>query len=306
MMKNLWTKQHLLSMKDLTVEQIQQVMDLASQLKSQAPSFPPLLANKLIAHCFFEQSTRTRLSFEAATCRLGGKVIGFSSSEGLSVQKGESLSDTMRVIGSYADLIVIRHPKEGAARLAACYVGVPVINAGDGANQHPTQTLVDLFTLQACQFSLQGLEVALVGDLKFGRTIHSFIQAAILYNMRLFLVSPEGLGLPEEDCHLLKKAGVRFSLHQSIAEIINKVDAIYMTRIQRERFQGFIHSHLEKSFVLTPDLLKQAQPHLKILHPLPRITEIDPAVDTMPQACYFEQAANGVFVRQALLSLILK
>lgn len=304
-MKNLWYQQSLISIKDISVQQIQQVMDVARQFKAQASAVPALLAKKLIAHCFFEQSTRTRFSFEAATARLGGNAIGFANDESLSVQKGETLSDTMRVIGSYADLIVIRHPREGAARLAAQYAGKPVINAGDGANQHPTQTLVDLFTLTECQSSLQGLAVALIGDLKFGRTIHSFIHAAMVYGMRLFLVSPEGLGLPEEDCQALKKAGVRFSLHQSLEEVISKADVLYMTRIQRERFQGASYPHLERDFVLTPDLLKQSQPHLKVLHPLPRVKEIDAGVDAMPQAYYFEQAANGVYVRQALLSLIL-
>lgn len=293
----------IISINDLSIEHIHEILNLATLLKTNKPQ--PVLKSKVIAHCFFEPSTRTRLSFETATLRLGGHVIGFSSEDTLSVKKGETLHDTIRVISDYADLIVIRHYNEGAARLAADVSTKPVINAGDGMNQHPTQTLTDLFTIYECQQRLQGLSIALVGDLKHGRAIHSFVQACMLFDIRLFLVSPPAFALPETLCNALKNAGVRFSFHQSLEEVIPKADILYMTRIQQERFQHANFLSFEKQFVLTPDLLEKAKPNLKILHPLPRVNEIDTHVDEMPQAYYFTQAANGVFVRQALLSLLL-
>ena len=245
------------------------------------------------------------MSFESATLRLDGRVIGFSSGEGLSITKGETLTDSMRVISQYADLIVLRHSQEGAARLAADIVDKPVINAGDGANQHPTQTLVDLFTIEECQGRLNDLSIALVGDLKYGRTIHSFAQACRLFDNRLYLVSPDGLALPESICDNLKKQGVRFSFHQSLEEVIPKVDILYMTRIQQERFGSAEYQLVKNKYILTADLLKNAKSTLKILHPLPRVNEIEMSVDQTPHAHYFTQAANGVCVRQALLTLLL-
>jgi len=294
---------NIVSMKDLTLPHIQLVLEAAHKLKANPAA--DLLKNKLIAHCFFEPSTRTRLSFESATLRLGGNVIGFASDESLSVKKGETLQDTIRVISDYADLVIIRHPKEGAARLAAEVSKKPVINAGDGANQHPTQALLDLFTIQECQGRLDGLAIALVGDLKYGRTIHSFAQACMLFDIRLFLVAPDALALPEELCDTLKKVGVRFSFHQSIEEVIPKVDILYMSRIQQERFSEAEYQQLRKQYVLTADMLSTARPNLKVMHPLPRVNEIDTGVDKTPYAHYFEQAANGLYVRQALLALLL-
>jgi aspartate carbamoyltransferase catalytic subunit len=293
----------IISIKDLSLDDIQIILKTAANLKQ----FPQthLLNGKIIAHCFFEPSTRTRLSFESATLRLGGNAIGFTSDEALSVQKGETLLDTMRIISEYADLLVIRHPQEGAARLAAEVSSRPVINAGDGANQHPTQALVDLFTIQECQNKLDGLNIALVGDLKYGRTIHSFAEACVLFNVRLYLVSPEGLTLPETICDALKKRGVRFSFHQSLEEVIPKVDILYLTRIQQERFSAAEYQLVKNHYILTTDLLKNAKPNLKILHPLPRLNEIDITVDKTSFAHYFQQAANGVYVRQALLALLL-
>jgi len=293
----------ILSIKDLTLDSIQFILKTAQKLKQQAPK--NLLQDKLIAHCFFEPSTRTRLSFETAALRLGAKSIGFSNDESLSTQKGETLSDTIRVISNYADLIVIRHPREGAARLAADASDKPVINAGDGANQHPTQALVDLFTIQECQHRLDGLSIALVGDLKYGRTIHSFAQACLLFDVRLYLVSPDELALPDTICDTLKKQGVRFSLHQSLEEVVPKVDILYMTRIQQERLGATEFQLVKNNYILTPSSLKKAKKNLKILHPLPRLSEIDLEVDHSPYAYYFTQAANGVPVRQALLNLIL-
>ncbi len=302
-MDNLLFQSDIVSMQDLSLAQINQILTTATDIKSQRVIH--LLKDKVVAHCFFEPSTRTRLSFETATLRLGGKVIGFSSDESLSIQKGESLHDTIRVISSYADLIIIRHPKEGAARFAAEIASVPVINAGDGANQHPTQALVDLFTIQECQGRLDGLSIALVGDLKYGRTIHSIAQACMLFDIRLFLVAPDALSLPDSLCDTLKKQGIRFSFHQSIEEVIPKVDILYMTRIQQERFNDAEYQHIQKQYILTNNLLTNAKSNLKVLHPMPRVLQIDVNVDKTPYAYYFEQAANGVCVRQALLTLLL-
>lgn len=293
----------LISIRDLSLAQIQRILNLAMKMKADRPT--DLLKNKIVANCFFEPSTRTRLSFETATLRLGGNVIGFASDDATSTKKGETLQDTIRVISDYADLIVIRHPAEGAARLAADISSKPVINAGDGANQHPTQTLVDLFTIQECQQSIDNLSIALVGDLKYGRTIHSLVQACMLFDIRLYLVAPPALALPESACDALKNAGIRFSFHQSLEEIIPKVDILYMQRIQNERFHQNSQAAMEKPFILTAAMLEKAKPNLKVLHALPRVKEIDVSVDAMPQAHYFEQSANGVFVRQALLSMLL-
>lgn len=300
-MENLLFGQDIISIKDLSLPQIQQILDVSEKIKAKAAK--KVLQDKIIANCFFEPSTRTRLSFEAATLRLGGNVIGFSSDENTSVKKGETLGDTMRVISDYADLIIIRHPKEGAARLAAGVSTKPVINAGDGANQHPTQTLLDLFTIKECQGKLTDLSIALVGDLKYGRTIHSFVQACTLFDARLFLVSPDSLALPEAISDVLKKQGVRFSLHQTLEEVIPKVDILYMTRIQQERFNGA--ESIKKQYILSAEMLSRAKSNLKVLHPLPRINEIEIDVDKTPYAYYFEQAANAVYVRQAILSLLL-
>ncbi len=304
-MKNTLYGKDILSIKDLSLDQIQLILKTAERIKQKPVS--QVIQNKIVAQCFFEASTRTRLSFESATLRLGGQNIGFSSDEGLSIKKGETLHDTIRVISEYADLIVIRHPQEGSARLAAEVSAKPVINAGDGANQHPTQALVDLFTIQECQKSLDGLSIALVGDLKYGRTIHSFAQACMLFDVRLYLVSPEGLALPEPICDALKKQGVRFSFHRSMEEVLPKVDILYLTRIQQERFNEAEYQLVKNNYILTPALLNSVKikANLKVLHPLPRINEIDMGVDKTPYSHYFIQAANGVYVRQALLALLL-
>ncbi|MBV8802355.1 MAG: aspartate carbamoyltransferase [Gammaproteobacteria bacterium] len=296
-------QRNILSMKDMSLDDIQCIIKTAIQLKKHPENH--LLKNKIIAHCFFEPSTRTRLSFETATIRLGGHVIGFSSDESLSVQKGETLRDTIRVISDYADLLILRHSREGAARLAAEVSAKPVINAGDGANQHPTQALVDLFTIQECQHRLEGLSIALVGDLKYGRTIHSFAEACMLLDVRLYLVSPDILTLPESICNALKKKGIRFSFHQSLEEVIPKIDILYLSRIQQERFNAAEYQLVKNQYILKVEHLKKAKSHLKILHPLPRLNEIDLEVDKTPFAHYFTQAANGVYVRQALLALLL-
>jgi aspartate carbamoyltransferase catalytic subunit len=303
MTNNLLHACDIISIQDLSLAQIQFILDTASQIK--AKQIKPVLKNKIVAHCFFEPSTRTRLSYETATLQLGGQVIGFASDEAISIQKGESLSDTIKIVSGYADLIVMRHPKEGSARLASEISDKPIINAGDGANQHPTQALLDLFTIQACQQRLDGLSIALVGDLKYGRAIHSFVKACMLFDIRLFLVAPEALALPEPLCDALKKTGIRFSFHHSIEEVIPKVDILYMTRIQQERFTMAPYQQINKQYILTPEMLSSARPNLKILHPLPRVNEIHTDIDKTGYAYYFEQAANGIYVRQALLALIL-
>lgn len=302
-MVNSLYQRDIISIKDLSLDEVQLILKTASSIKNK--QITGLIQDKIIAHCFFEPSTRTRLSFESATLRQGGKVIGFATDEVLSIKKGETLHDTMRVISDYADLIIIRHPKEGAARLAAEVSSKPVINAGDGANQHPTQALVDLFTIQDCQKRLDGLSIALVGDLKYGRTIHSFAEACMLFDVRLYLVSPDMLTLPETIADALKKRGIRFSFHRSIEEIVQKVDILYLTRIQQERFSEAEYQLVKNHYILTPALLANAKPNLKVLHPLPRVNEIDISVDATPYAYYFNQAANGVVVRQALLALLL-
>ncbi len=302
-MKNTLYQKDIVSIKDLTRDQILTILKLAEKLKKKPAS--NLLNNKIIAHCFFEASTRTRLSFETATIKLGGKVIGFADPENISTKKGESLADTIQVINSYSDLIVIRHPKDGAARLAAEISDKPVINAGDGANQHPTQALLDLFTIQECQKKLAGINIALVGDLKYGRTVHSLVEACALFDIRFFLVAPESLTLPPQLWNLLKANNIKFSFHQSLDEIISKIDILYMTRLQRERLDKTEQQAQNSQHILVPALLTKAKANLKILHPLPRVDEIDPTIDKSPFAYYFQQAANAVWLRQALLTLLL-
>lgn len=292
----------IVSIKDLNLAQIQQICAVAGAIKDNL--ITTNIRNKIIAHCFFEPSTRTRLSFETATLRLAGQVIGFSSDAALSMKKGETLHDTLRMIDHYADLIIIRHQQDGTARFAADICQKPVVNAGDGANQHPTQALTDLFTIQHCQKHLEGLAIALVGDLKYGRTVHSLIEILKYFGVRLFLVTPNVLHLPADILNNLKQSGVRFSCHQSLQEVISKVDVLYMTRVQHERFKA-PEIAMDETLVLTTTLLEQAKPNLKILHPLPRLHEIDKNVDQTPYAHYFVQANNALYVRQALLSLIL-
>jgi len=295
----------IISIADLSQSDILTILKLAAHFKKHPNA--DNLKQKIIATCFFEPSTRTRLSFETAVHRLAGSVIGFDDAQQTSSgQKGESLRDAMRVIGSYADAIVIRHPNAGAARLASEVTNTPVINAGDGGNQHPSQTLLDLFSIQESQGKLKGLNIALVGDLKYGRTVHSLAQALTLFDARLFFVSPEALAMPDSICEYLRSRGIRYSFHKDLHDIIDKVDVLYMTRLQKERFIASEFEQIKHSFILTPELVAQGQKHMKVMHPLPRVQEIHQAVDQMPQAYYFEQAANGVPTRQAMLTLLLQ
>ena len=294
----------IVSIKELGKEQILKILARAEEMKREPPG--PILQGHLMASCFFESSTRTRLSFESAMRRLGGEVIGFSDASSTAAQKGESLYDSMKVIGLYSDLIVIRHPLEGAAKQAALATEKPVINAGDGANEHPSQTLLDLFTIRECQGKLEGLNVAFVGDLLYGRTVHSLALALRHFDSRLYFVAPPLLAMPDAICQNLRQAGVPFSFHNSIDEVIDKVDILYMTRVQKERFASQEeYFRVKDQLILTPRMLERCQSHLKVLHPLPRVNEIDVGVDATPHAHYFQQAENGIYVRQALLALLL-
>ncbi|ELI8170797.1 aspartate carbamoyltransferase [Yersinia enterocolitica] len=297
---------HIISINDLCREELELVLRTAASLKSHPQ--PELLKHKVIASCFFEASTRTRLSFETSIHRLGASVVGFSDSSNTSLgKKGETLADTMSVISTYVDAIVMRHPQEGAARLATQFSGnVPVVNAGDGANQHPTQTLLDLFTIQETQGQLDNINIAMVGDLKYGRTVHSLTQALAKFNgNRFFFIAPDALAMPAYILEMLEEKGIEYSLHESIEEVVPELDILYMTRVQKERLDPSEYANVKAQFVLRAADLNGAQDNLKVLHPLPRIDEITTDVDKTPYAYYFQQAGNGIFARQALLALVL-
>ncbi|MCL9780565.1 aspartate carbamoyltransferase [Vibrio sp. S4M6] len=305
-MANSLYQKHIISIPELSREELELIVDTASQLK-QAPN-PELIKNKVIANCFFEPSTRTRLSFETAIQRIGGDVIGFDSGGNTSMaKKGETLADSVQVISSYVDAFVMRHPQEGAARLASEFSKhVPVINAGDGANQHPTQTLLDLFTISETQGKLDDLSVAFVGDLKYGRTVHSLTQALAKFNnVRFYFIAPKALAMPDYICEELDEAGITYSCHTDMESVIPQLDILYMTRVQKERFDESEYAHIKSAYILNAKLLSNAKENLKVLHPLPRVDEITTDVDKTPHAYYFEQAENGVFARQALLALVL-
>lgn len=289
----------------MTRDELELIVKTASSLKGSPQ--PILLKNKIIASCFFEASTRTRLSFETAIQRLGGTVIGFDNAGNTSLaKKGETLADSVSVISSYADAFVMRHPQEGAARLASEFSKVPVINGGDGSNQHPTQTLLDLFSIYETQGSLDNLNIALVGDLKYGRTVHSLAQALAKFNgCKFHFISPKALAMPEYICSELEEQGIRYSVHETIEEVIPSIDILYMTRVQKERFDETEYQHMKASYILSLETLDGAKDNLKILHPLPRVDEITTDVDATSYAYYFQQAENGVYAREALLALVL-
>jgi len=294
----------IISINDLTKEEILHILKIAKDLKKNPQ--PELLKTKVMASCFFEPSTRTRLSFETAMERLGGSVMGFANPNVTSNKKGETLWDAIKIIGQYADVIAIRHPFEGSARLSSEATNKPILNGGDGANQHPTQTLLDLFSIQECQEKLDGLEIALVGDLKYGRTTHSLAQALIHFGAKLHFIAPDELQMPKYICDELKEKGIEFKKYKKIEEIINKVDILYMTRIQAERFADPVdYERVKNAFILTTNNLKNAKPNMNVMHPLPRVNEIETSVDKTKHAYYFEQAENGLYTRQALLALVL-
>ncbi|EEZ41897.1 TPA: aspartate carbamoyltransferase [Photobacterium damselae] len=305
-MPNSLFQKHIISIPEFTRDELELVVETAGKLKAE-PN-PELLKNKVVASCFFEPSTRTRLSFETAVQRLGGTVIGFDNGGNTSLaKKGETLADSVQVISSYVDAFVMRHPQEGAARLASEFSnGVPIINGGDGANQHPTQTLLDLFTIQETQGRLDDISIAFVGDLKYGRTVHSLTQALSKFNnVRFYFIAPEVLAMPEYICEELDDAGITYSLHSNIEEVLPELDILYMTRVQKERFDESEYAHIKSAFVLNAKMLEEARPNMKVMHPLPRIDEITTDVDKTPHAYYFQQAENGVYARQALLALVL-
>lgn len=303
-MKSTFAGRDILSLQEFTRADITAVLRQAKQLKKKPQ--PKLLDTMVLGSCFFEPSTRTRLSFETAMQRLGGRVVGFADANVTSTKKGETLHDTIKIVGQYTDAIVIRHPLDGAARRAAEATDKPVINAGDGSNQHPTQTLLDLFTIEETQKKLDGLKIAFVGDLKYGRTVHSLVQALTHYNARIYCVAPESLQLPQYLLAELREHRLKVSLHERIEEVIKNVDIVYLTRIQSERFPDPTeYDKVKHIYRLTPHDLLGVKKNLKILHPLPRITELDQRVDDTPYASYFEQAHNGLFVRQAVLGMVL-
>jgi aspartate carbamoyltransferase catalytic subunit len=294
----------LISITDYTKEEYIQILNLAEKFEKKPVQ--KIADGKVIATLFFEPSTRTRLSFESAANKLGAKIIGFSEASNSSVSKGETLADTIKTVANYSDLIVMRHPIEGSARYASEVSNVPIINAGDGANQHPTQCLLDLFTIRQTQGKLDNLNIALVGDLKYGRTVHSLVEAMCKFNATFHLISPEELKLPRAVKQHIKEHNLEYYQYNDMMEVMDKVDILYMTRIQRERFQDQLeYERVKNIFVLNNSMLENSKPNLKILHPLPRVNEISTDVDSNPKAYYFEQALNGVYVRQALIATIL-
>lgn len=295
---------HLISISDFSKEEYLKLITLAAEFEKTPPA--DLLKGKVIAVLFFEPSTRTRLSFETAIQRLGGSVIGFTDASTSSVQKGESLKDTIMTVARYADLIIMRHPVEGSARYASEVSHVPIINAGDGANQHPTQCLLDLYSIKKTQGRLDNLHIAFVGDLKYGRTVHSNVIALTHFQTTFHLVSPVELKLPSAVKMYIKDKQLTYYQYTDITEAIPFADIIYMTRIQRERFSDPMeYEKVKNSYILTKEMLQNAKQNLKVLHPLPRVNEIDTSVDDCPQAYYFDQAENGVYMRMALIAYIL-
>jgi aspartate carbamoyltransferase catalytic subunit len=294
----------LVSIDDLSTPEIIQILDLASEFEKNP--IQKLLEDKVIATLFFEPSTRTRLSFESAINRLGGKIVGFTDASSSSVSKGETLNDTIRTVSNYCDLIVMRHPIEGSARYASEIAGLPVVNAGDGANQHPTQTLLDLYSIRKTQGSLDNLNIFMVGDLKYGRTVHSLLIAMSRWNTTFNFISPEELRIPKEYKLYLDKLGLKYYEHTDFTDIVSKADIIYMTRVQRERFTDPMeYEKVKNVYVLRNSMLSNTKENLKVLHPLPRVNEIHPDVDSNNKAYYFEQALNGVYARQAILCTLL-
>ena len=295
----------IISLKDFSREEIDHVLEVAESMEPVARVGSDLLQGKILATLFFEASTRTRLSFESAMHRLGGSAIGFAEAEIASVKKGENLADTMRVVESYADVIVVRHPLEGAARLAAEFADIPVINGGSGAEEHPTQALLDLFTIVKEKGKIDGLNVALVGDLRYGRTVHSLAYALSLYNVKLFFVSPDMLRMRREVLETIKEK-IKVTEKSILEDIIGDVDVLYMTRIQKERFPDAAeYAKVKGSYRVDLDLLEKAKKDMIILHPLPRVDEIASEVDGTTHARYFQQVWNGVVTRMALLGLVL-
>ena len=292
---------------DLSVDEIHHLLDLADDIDQHPEKYQNRCAHKQLATLFFEPSTRTRLSFESAMLALGGQTLGFAGAANSSASKGESVADTIEVMSNYVDIIAMRHPKEGAPVVASMHTSVPLVNAGDGGHFHPTQTLADLLTIRRTKGTVEGLTIGLCGDLKFGRTVHSLIDAMLRYpNNRYILISPEELRLPEYEIDKLKEAGAEFVETRSLEEAMPELDILYMTRVQKERFfNEEDYLRLKDIYILTPEKLKTAKADMAILHPLPRVNEISVAVDQDPRAKYFYQTLCGKQMRMALILYLL-
>lgn len=299
---------HLMSPLDFSVEELDKLLDLANDIEAHPEKYAHKCDGKKLATCFYEPSTRTRLSFEAAMLNLGGSVLGFHSADSSSASKGESVSDTIRVISCYADICAMRHPKEGAPLVASEKSRIPVINAGDGGHQHPTQTLADLLTIRSIKGRLNNITIGFCGDLKFGRTVHSLINALIRYdNVRIVLISPEELNVPDyvrDD--VLRANNIEFKEVEKLEDAMGELDVLYMTRVQKERFfneEDYVR--LKDFYILTKEKMELAKDDMIVLHPLPRVNEISVDVDDDPRACYFRQAQYAVYVRMALILTLL-
>ena len=295
---------HLISMRDLNADKILQLLALAESLEKNPSQID--LSRKVMAAVFYEASTRTRMSFESAMKRLGGEVIAMVGTSGSSVEKGETLADTAKIIARYSDIIVIRHPLEGAARYVSEQVSIPVVNAGDGANQHPTQSLLDLYTIKKAQGRLEGLKIALVGDLKYGRTVHSLAYAMAPFKPEFYFISPKSLAMPGHILNAMQKMGIPYKETSKLDKLVGEVDIMYVTRIQRERFPDREeYEKVKNAYVVNAELLSRGRDNMKVLHPLPRVNEIATDVDATKYAYYFDQAENGVYMRQAILTTLL-
>nr|WP_289768114.1 aspartate carbamoyltransferase [uncultured Acetatifactor sp.] len=299
---------HLMSPLDFTANELDRLFDLANDIERYPDKYAHACYGRILATCFYEPSTRTRLSFESAMTRLGGRVIGFSDAASSSASKGESVSDTIRIISCYADICAMRHPKEGAPMVAAEKSDIPVINAGDGGHQHPTQTLTDLLTIRSLKGSLGGFTIGLCGDLKFGRTVHSLINALVRYDdIRFVFISPEELRVPDYITEMLKANGIPYEEVIRLENVMPRLDLLYMTRVQKERFfneEDYVR--LKDFYILNSDKMALAKKDMLVLHPLPRVNEISVEVDSDPRAAYFRQAKYGVYVRMALILTLLE
>lgn len=302
------TVRHLIEPEDFSIDEIVSLVDTGLEIYENPQRYQSACQGKIMASLFFEPSTRTKLSFDSAMMRLGGNVLGFSDASTSSTAKGESLADTIKVCGYYSDIIVMRHPKEGAPKLATRFTDKPIINGGDGGHQHPTQTLTDLITIKRFKGQLEGHKVAFCGDLKFGRTVHSLIRTLARFGTKEFyLVSPEELALPSTLKRFLESTGVKLIEVRQLEDIISEIDVLYMTRIQKERFfNEEDYLRLKNAYILTRDKLAPAKPDMIVLHPLPRVNEIAYDVDDDPRAKYFEQSEMGVYVRMALICKLLE
>ena len=299
---------HLINITDLSVDEINHLVEVAEDIIDNPEKYQEICAHKKLATLFFEPSTRTRLSFTAAMMELGGNVLGFDQAASSSTAKGESVSDTIIMASCYADIIAMRHPKEGAPFVAANHANVPIINAGDGGHFHPTQTLTDILTIHKKMGRCSDLTIGLCGDLKFGRTVHSLLNAMSRYEgLRFVLISPEELKVPSYvKSDALKKKGIPYTQTENLEEVIGDLDILYMTRVQRERFfNEEDYLRLRDSYILTPEKMKKARADLSVMHPLPRVNEISVAVDDDPRACYFKQVLNGKYMRMALILMLL-